>query len=70
MSVFGISLSSGLSNHFGFKPVCSVAETNLSLKIVDKETTVKFLNFWTPENFVVNYLKFKQKCQTLGYFVK
>ena len=23
--------------------------------------TVKFLNFWTPESFTVNYLKFKQK---------
>ena len=33
-------------------------------------TTVKFLNFWTPENFAVIYLKFKQRGQTLGYFVK
>ena len=32
--------------------------------------TIKFLNFWTPENFGVNYLKFKQKGQTLGYIVK
>ena len=32
--------------------------------------TVKFLNFRTPENFAVIYLKFKQKAQTLGYFVK
>ena len=32
--------------------------------------TVKFLNFLTPENFAVIYLKFKQKAQTLGYFVK
>ena len=32
--------------------------------------TVKFLNFRTPENFAVIYLKFKQRGQTLGYFVK
>ena len=32
--------------------------------------TVKFLNFRTPEKFAVIYLKFKQKAQTLGYFVK
>ena len=33
-------------------------------------TTVKLLNFRTPENYAVNYLKFKQRIQTLGYFVK
>ena len=33
------------------------------------EGTVKFLNFRTPENFAVFYLKFKQRGQTLGYFV-
>ena len=32
--------------------------------------TVKFLNFWTPENFVVINLEFKQRGKTLGYFVK
>ena len=32
--------------------------------------TVKFLNFRTQENLAVIYLKFKQKAQTLGYFVK
>ena len=32
--------------------------------------TVKFLNFQTPENFAVIYLKFKQRGQTLGYFIK
>ena len=31
---------------------------------------VRFLNFRTPENFAVIYLKFKQKAQTLGYFIK
>ena len=30
--------------------------------------TVKFLNFRTPENFAVFYLKFEQRGQTLGYF--
>ena len=33
-------------------------------------TTVKFLNFRTPENIAVLYLNFKQKGQTLGYFVE
>ena len=32
--------------------------------------TVKFLNFWTPENFAVIYLNFKRKGQTCGYFIK
>ena len=32
--------------------------------------TIKFLNFRTPKIFAVSYLKFKQRGQTLGYFVK
>ena len=32
--------------------------------------TVKFLNFRMPENIVVIYLKFKQRGQILGYFIK
>ena len=31
---------------------------------------VKFLNFRTPENFAVKYLKFKQRGQTIEYFVQ
>ena len=34
------------------------------------QTIVMFLNFRMPENFAVNYLKFKQRGQTLGYFIK
>ena len=33
-------------------------------------STTKFLNFRTPENFAVIYLKFKQRRQTLGFFLK
>ena len=33
-------------------------------------STVNFLKFWTPKNFAVIYLKFKQRGQTIGYFVK
>ena len=33
-------------------------------------STIKFLNFRTPENFAVIYLKINQRGQTLGYFVK
>ena len=32
--------------------------------------TVKFLNFRTPENFAVNYVKLKQRGQTIEYFVQ
>ena len=32
--------------------------------------TVKFLNFRTTENFAVNNLKFKQRGQSLGYFIE
>ena len=35
-----------------------------------KLSTVKFQNFRIPENFAVIYLKFKRRCQNLGYFVK
>ena len=34
------------------------------------KTTIKFLNFLTPENFAVIYLKFKGRGQSLRYFVK
>ena len=33
-------------------------------------STVKFLNFQRLEKFAVMYIKFKQRCQILGYFVK
>ena len=33
-------------------------------------STIKVLNFWMPKIFAVTYLKFKQRGQTLGYFVK
>ena len=33
-------------------------------------STVKFLNFRTPETFAVIYLKFKQRGRSLRYFVK
>ena len=32
--------------------------------------TVKFLNFQTQENLAVINLKFKQRCQTFGFFTK
>ena len=37
-----------------------------------KKITVKFLNFWTPDNFAViyMYLKFQQRGQTFGYIIK
>ena len=38
---------------------------NLCLRMM---YTVKFLNFWTPENFAVIYLKFKQRGQNLRVF--
>ena len=39
-------------------------------KIYQEHITVKFLNFRTPENYAVIYLKFKHRSQILGYFVK
>ena len=33
-------------------------------------TTVKFLNFETPENFAVIHLKFKKRGQTFQYYIK
>ena len=38
--------------------------------VIILQNTVKFLNFRTIENLAVNYLKFKQEAQTLGYLVK
>ena len=40
----------------------------LTLKVKNQHT-VKFLNFRMPKNFAVIYLKFKERGQTLGYFV-
>ena len=37
---------------------------------VNEVCSVKFLNFRTPENFAVTSLKFKQRGQTVGNFVK
>ena len=39
------------------------------LKAHHGELNLKFLNFLMPENFVEIYLQFKQRGQTLGYFV-
>ena len=47
-----------------------VAEGRISFRIKSKYYTVKFLNFQTQENLAVINLKFKQRCQTLGYFTK
>ena len=38
--------------------------------MISARNTVKFLNFRTPENFAVIFLKFKQRGQTLQYFIK
>ena len=45
-------------------------ESAVALSCSTKLYTLKFLNFRTPENFAVIYLKFKQRGQTLGYLVK
>ena len=39
--------------------------TDHALSLVN---TIKFLNFRTPENFAVIYLKFNEKGQTFVYF--
>ena len=41
-----------------------------TLSVLLLQLTVKFLNFRMPENFAVNYLKFKKRGQSFGYFVK
>ena len=48
----------------------SVTTDHADSSVTWKTFTVKFLNFQTPENFAVIYLKFKQRGQTLGYFIK
>ena len=37
---------------------------------IRRRDTVNFQNFRMPETFAVNYLKFKQRLQILGFFVK
>ena len=34
------------------------------MRLLRGQFTLKFLNFRTPENIAVMYLKFKQRCQT------
>ena len=36
----------------------------------DADQLCGILTVWTPKFFAVSYLKFKQKGQTLGHFVK
>ena len=48
----------------------SILFTLLNDNPIEVCITVKFLNFRTPENFAVIYLKFKGRGKTLGYFVK
>ena len=45
------------------------SQTNIDLSSRNVHT-VKFLNFRTPENFAVIYVKFKKRGQTSGYIVK
>ena len=40
------------------------------LVIMMIRTTVKFLNFGTPENFIEIHLKCKKRGQTFQYFIK
>ena len=58
-------LSSVTLNLSGYY-LLSITERNQT----DKSLPVKFLNFRTPENFDVIYLKSKRRGKTLGYFVK
>ena len=44
-------------------------DCSLEEHMSEKVCTVKFLNFWTPENIAVIYLKFKQRRKTLGNFI-
>ena len=44
--------------------------TSLHLQKIKNIITIKFLNFQTPENFAINYLKFKQRGQTIEHFVQ
>ena len=48
-----------VSNQFRLETGCAATEA-----------TVKFLKKLDARNFAVNYLKFKQICKTLWYFVK
>ena len=58
----------------GFKPGTHRSTFNgvpVMIQVSNIGSTVKFLDFWMPENFAVIYLKFKQRGQILlGYFVK
>ena len=49
---------------------CKTTLLNLCSTIILNRHTVKFLNFWMPENFAVIYLIFKKRDQTFGYIIK
>ena len=46
------------------------SSTVIFLQIFFFKLFVKFLNFRTPRNFAVIYLKFKQRGQILRYFIQ
>ena len=50
---------------YAIAELCLVAVYFTMLSPSENQNYRKFLNFQMPENFVVIYLKFKQKAQTL-----
>ena len=53
---------------YSFHIISKILETVIPALIT--VSTVKFLNFRTPEKFAVIYLKFKKRGQTFRFFVK
>ena len=63
-------LSSRMSENKGTLQYSGYIFTDLGQRYSKLGDTIKFLNFQMPENFAVIYLKFKQRGQSLGYFIK
>ena len=68
LSYFTISKTTGVI--FIAKPLTTRENLPDQFNVSHNQFTVKFLNFWMTENFAINNLKFKQRDQSLGYFIK
>ena len=57
-----------LKSHISTKNCVDLQAPAFKIDKVGVGVTVKFLIFWTSENFAVIYLKFEQRGQSKGFF--
>ena len=67
-NLYNAMVKSHASNHHPFLSMAVAPDEKNSSTYIIGVSTVKFLNFRTPENFAVIYLKLKKRGQTFWVF--